>query len=48
MHQEVHICELQNLEERARKQAFKFCFVCGVNKIKGAVAGFTLNPIAMP
>ena len=44
--QGVHIGEFHNLEELARDKAYEFCYVCGVNKIKGAVAGFTLRPIA--
>ena len=45
--QGVHIGEFHNLEELAREQAYEFCYVCAVNKVKGAVAGFTLRPIAM-
>ena len=45
--QGVHIGEFHNLEELARDKAFEFAYICGVNKIKGAVAGFTLRPIAI-
>jgi kynurenine formamidase len=45
--QGVHIGEFHNLEELARGQAYEFCYVCAVNKVKGTAAGFTLRPIAM-
>jgi kynurenine formamidase len=45
--QGVHIGELHNLEELARDRVYEFCYVCMTNKIRGAVAGFTLRPIAI-
>jgi kynurenine formamidase len=45
--QGVHIGEFHNLEDLARDKAYEFAYVCSVNKIKGAVAGFTLRPIAI-
>jgi len=45
--QGVHIGEFHNLEELARDQTYEFAYVCLVNKIKGATAGFTLRPIAI-
>jgi kynurenine formamidase len=45
--QGVHIGEFHNLEELAREKVYEFCYICSVNKIKGAVAGFTLRPIAI-
>jgi kynurenine formamidase len=45
--QGVHIGEFHNLEELAKDKAYEFAYVCAVNKIKGAVAGFTLRPIAI-
>jgi kynurenine formamidase len=45
--QGVHIGEFHNLEDLARDRAYEFAYVCGVNKIKGTAAGFTLRPIAM-
>jgi kynurenine formamidase len=45
--QGVHIGEFHNLEELARDRVYEFCYVCGVNKLKGAAAGFTLRPIAL-
>jgi kynurenine formamidase len=47
IHQGVHVGELHNLEELARDRAYEFCYVCMTNKIRGAVAGFTLRPIAI-
>jgi kynurenine formamidase len=47
IHQGVHIGEFHNAEELARDKAYEFCYVCCVNKIKGATAGFTLRPIAL-
>lgn len=45
--QGVHIGEFHNLEELSRDRAYEFAYVCSVNPIKGAVAGFTLNPLAI-
>lgn len=45
--QGVHIGEFHNLEALARDRVYEFAYVCTVNKIKGATAGFTLRPIAM-
>ena len=45
--QGVHIGEFHNLEELAKDKAYEFAYVCSVNKIKGAVAGFTLRPLAL-
>jgi kynurenine formamidase len=45
--QGVHIGELHNLEGLAKDKAYEFAYVCGVNKIKGTVAGFALRPIAL-
>jgi kynurenine formamidase len=45
--QGVHIGEFHNLEALAKDRAYEFAYVCGVNKIKGTTAGFTLRPIAL-
>lgn len=45
--QGVHIGEFHNLEELARDRAYEFAYICLVNKIKGATAGFALRPIAI-
>ncbi len=45
--QGVHIGEFHFLEDLARDKVYEFCYVCLVNKIKGAVAGFCLRPIAL-
>ena len=45
--QGVHIGEFHNLEELARERAYEFCYMCVVNRIRGAVAGFALRPIAI-
>jgi kynurenine formamidase len=45
--QGVHIGEFHNLEALARDKTYEFCYICCVNKIKGAVAGFALRPIAI-
>jgi kynurenine formamidase len=45
--QGVHIGEFHYLEELARDRAYEFCYVCTVNKIKGAVAGFCLRPVGL-
>jgi kynurenine formamidase len=41
--QGVHIGEFHNLEGLARDRVYRFCYVCAVNKIKGATAGFALG-----
>jgi kynurenine formamidase len=45
--QGVHIGEFHNLEALARDKAYEFAYICGVNTIRGAAAGFTLRPIAI-
>jgi kynurenine formamidase len=45
--QGVHIGEFHYLEDLARERVYEFCYVCAVNKIAGAVAGFTLRPLAL-
>jgi kynurenine formamidase len=45
--QGVHIGEFHNLEDLAREGVYEFCYVCMVNKIRGAAAGFCLRPIAI-
>jgi kynurenine formamidase len=45
--QGIHIGEFHFLEDLARDRVYEFCYVCTVNKIKGAAAGFTLRPIAI-
>jgi len=45
--QGVHIGEYHNLEGLSKDKVYEFCYVCSVNKIAGAVAGFTLRPIAI-
>ncbi len=45
--QGVHIAEFHNLEQLARDNAYTFCYVALVNKIKGATAGFSMRPIAL-
>jgi len=45
--QGVHIGEFHFLEDLARAKAYEFCYLCTVNKIKGAVAGFCLRPLAI-
>ncbi|MBY0398542.1 MAG: cyclase family protein [Thermoleophilia bacterium] len=45
--QGVHIGEFHNLEGLSREKAYTFCYMATVNKVKGAVAGFALRPIAM-
>lgn len=47
IHQGVYIGEFHNLEDLARERIYEFCYVCCTNKIKGAVAGFTLRPLAL-
>jgi kynurenine formamidase len=45
--QGVHIGEFHNLEELARDRVYDFCYVCTVNRIRGATAGFCLRPLAL-
>ena len=45
--QGVHIGELHYLEDLARDKVYRFCYIALVNKVRGAVAGFTLRPVAM-
>ncbi|MBI4587027.1 MAG: cyclase family protein [Planctomycetes bacterium] len=45
--QGVHIGEFHYLEDLARDKVYRFTYICLVNKIRGAVAGFTLRPIAV-
>jgi kynurenine formamidase len=45
--QGVHIGEFHNLEGLSKDKVYEFCYICSVNKIAGAVAGFTLRPIAI-
>jgi len=45
--QGIHVGEFHNAEELARDKAYEFTYICCVNKIKGATAGFTLRPIAI-
>jgi kynurenine formamidase len=45
--QGVHIAELHNLEALARDRVYRFCYIATVNRVRGAVAGFTLRPIAL-
>jgi hypothetical protein len=45
--QGVHILEFQNLEDLAYDETYKFAYILGVNKIKGATAGTVLRPIGI-
>ncbi len=45
--QGVHIGEFHYLEDLSRAKAYTFCYVATTNKIKGAVAGTALRPIAI-
>lgn len=45
--QGVHIGEFHNLEGLSRAKAYTFCYTATVNRIKGAVAGFALRPVAI-
>lgn len=45
--QGVHIGEFHDLEALARDRAYEFCYICLVNRIRGATAGFALRPIAI-
>ena len=47
MRQGVHIQKYQNLEDLASDETYKFAYILGVNKIKGATAGTVLRPISM-
>ncbi len=46
--QGVHIGEFHFLEGLARDRVYRFTYVALLNKIRGAVAGFALRPIAFP
>jgi len=45
--QGVHILKYQNLEDLASDETYKFAYILGVNKIKGATIGTVLRPIRM-
>jgi kynurenine formamidase len=45
--QGVHIGEFHYLEDLSREKTYEFCYICTVNKIKGAVTGFCLRPLAI-
>ncbi len=45
--QGVHIGEFHNLEGPSKARAYTFCYTATVNKIRGAVAGFALRPLAI-
>ncbi len=45
--QGVHIGEFHYLEELARSRIYRFTYVATTNRIKGAVAGFALRPLAI-
>ena len=45
--QGVHIAEFHYLEDLARDKVYEFCYVTATNKIRGAVAGFAMRPIAI-
>jgi hypothetical protein len=45
--QGVHILEYHNQEDLAADEVYKFAYVLGVNKIKGATAGTALKPIGI-
>jgi kynurenine formamidase len=45
--QGVHLGEFHNLEGLSRAKAYEFCYIALTNKIKGAVAGTALRPIAL-
>ena len=47
MRQGVHILKYQNLEDLASDETYKFAYILGVNKIKGATAGTVLRPIGI-
>jgi kynurenine formamidase len=45
--QGVHIGEFHNLEGLSRARAYTFCYFAAINKVRGAVAGFALRPVAI-
>ncbi len=45
--QGVHVLEFQNLEKLAQDKVYKFAYILGVNKIRGATAGTVLRPIGI-
>lgn len=45
--QGVHILEFHDLEQLAEDRVYEFCYMAVTNKIAGAVAGFTMRPLAM-
>ncbi len=45
--QGVHIGEFHYLEDLAKDKVYEFCYIAAVNKIQGAVAGFTMRPLAL-
>jgi kynurenine formamidase len=45
--QGVHIGEFHNLEELARNKVYRFIYMAATNRIKGAVAGTAMRPIAI-
>jgi kynurenine formamidase len=45
--QGVHLGEFHYLEGLSKVKAYTFCYIAGVNKIKGAAAGFALRPLAL-
>jgi kynurenine formamidase len=45
--QGVHILEYHNQVDLAKDKVYKFAYILGVNKIKGATAGTALRPIGI-
>ena len=45
--QGVHIAEFHNLEELARNKVYRFTYIAMTNRLKGAVAGTAMRPIAI-
>jgi hypothetical protein len=45
--QGVHILKYRNLEDLASDETYKFTYILGMNKIKGATTGTVLRPIRM-
>jgi hypothetical protein len=45
--QSVYILKYQNLEDLASDETYKFAYILGMNKIKGATTGTVLRPIGM-
>jgi kynurenine formamidase len=45
--QGVHIGEFHYLEELAKNKVYRFTYVAVTNRVKGAVAGFALRPLAL-